>query len=76
MRSNSSGSGRWLLPLSPVANVLEDLQVFQVQQPREMTFDQSLISFDLPVCPETQTRVGLVLLYQLKACNLKITLSK
>jgi hypothetical protein len=74
MRRNSSGRGRWLLPLPPVAKVLEDLQVFQVQQPWEMTFDQSLIYFDLPVCPATQ--VGLVLLYQLKACNLKITLSQ
>jgi hypothetical protein len=34
-----------------------------------MIFDQSLIYFDLPVCPGTQ--VGLVLLYQLNACNFK-----
>jgi hypothetical protein len=34
-----------------------------------MIFDQSLIYFDLSVCPVTQ--VGLVLLYQLNAYNLK-----
>jgi hypothetical protein len=34
-----------------------------------MIFDQSLIYFELSVCPATQ--VGLVLLYELKACNLK-----
>jgi hypothetical protein len=34
-----------------------------------MIFDQSLIYFDLPVCPVTH--IGLVLLYQLNACNLK-----
>jgi hypothetical protein len=35
--------------------------------PPEMIFDQSLIYFDLPVCPATQ--VGLVVLHQLNACN-------
>jgi hypothetical protein len=39
-----------------------------------MIFDQSLIYFNLPVCPMTQ--VVLVLLYWLKACNLKITFIK
>jgi hypothetical protein len=34
-----------------------------------MIFDQSLIYFNLPVCPATQ--VSLVLLYHLKPCNLK-----
>jgi hypothetical protein len=34
-----------------------------------MIFAQSLIYFDLPVCPATH--IGLVLLYQLNACNLK-----
>jgi hypothetical protein len=34
-----------------------------------MIFDQSLIYFDLPVCSVTQ--VGMALLYQLNACNLK-----
>jgi hypothetical protein len=39
-----------------------------------MAFNQSLIYFDLPVCPATQ--VGLVLLYQLKACNNSIKVTK
>jgi hypothetical protein len=34
-----------------------------------MIFDQSLIYFDLPICPATQ--VGLVFLYQLNVYNLK-----
>jgi hypothetical protein len=63
-----------LFPLPLVAKVMKDFQVFWVQPPPQMTFDQSLIYFDLPICPVTQ--VGLVLLYQLKGCNLKITLSK
>jgi hypothetical protein len=42
---------------------------FRYTCPPEMIFNQSLIYFDLPVCPVTQ--VGLVLLYQLKAFNLK-----
>jgi hypothetical protein len=42
--------------------------------PPEMIFDQSLIYFDLPVCPATQ--VGLVLLHLINACNLKNSSSK
>jgi hypothetical protein len=55
------------LPLPLVGKVMEDLQIFHVHPPPEMIFDQSLIYFDLPVCPETQ--VGPVLLYQLNDCN-------
>jgi hypothetical protein len=39
-----------------------------------MAFHQSLIYFDLPVCPATQ--VGLVLLHQLKAHNNCIKVTK
>jgi hypothetical protein len=52
-----------------VGNVVEDYRYFRYTQPPEMIFDQLLTYFDLPVCPATQ--VGLVLLYQLNACNLK-----
>jgi hypothetical protein len=63
-----------LLPLPPVANVVKDFSSFWVQPPPSMAFNQSLIYFDLPVCPVTQ--VSLVLLYLLKACNNSIKVTK
>jgi hypothetical protein len=52
-----------------VGKALEDLQTSQLHTPPKMIFDQYLIYSDLPVFPETH--VGLVLLHQLNACNLK-----
>jgi hypothetical protein len=65
-----ASSSPLLLQVPLVGKALEDLQIdLSCTHPPEMIFDQSLIYFDLPVC--TATQVGLILFYQLNACNLK-----
>jgi hypothetical protein len=73
MGRNSSGRGRPSLPCSFHCCLWVKLwriyRYLSCTHPPEMIFDQSLIYFDLPVCPATQ--VGLVLLFQLNTYNLK-----